>query len=76
MEYVFKKFDGSGDRMLVCPICREFIARSDIEHFRICPYCGASLEMTDELEDFLLDPIVADWTLYECASRPYAGPTE
>ena len=65
MEYVFKKFDGADERMLVCPSCREFIARPDIEHFHLCPYCGATLEMTDELEDFLLDPIVADWTLHE-----------
>jgi uncharacterized CHY-type Zn-finger protein len=65
MKYVFKRLDGVEDRVLLCPKCRESIYRSDIEHFNSCPYCGSLLEMTDELEDFLLEPIVEGWTATE-----------
>ena len=65
MKYVFKRLDGTSERFLICPECREVICRSDIEHFNACPYCAARLEMTDELEDFLLEPIIEGWTATE-----------
>jgi len=69
MKYVFKKLEWPGiemgERVLLCPNCHELICRSDIEHFRVCPYCASNLEMTYELEDFLLDPIVEGWTATE-----------
>lgn len=63
--YTFKKSDYPQSKMLVCPKCCEALYRSDIEHFSTCPYCGCKLELTDELEDFLLEPIVDIWMARE-----------
>jgi len=65
MDYVFKRLGGVSERVLLCPECHESICRLDIEHFNACPYCASRLEMTDELEDFLLEPIVEGWTATE-----------
>lgn len=65
MKYHFKRLDEINERVLVCPKCCEILYRTDIEHFSSCPYCSQSLEMTEELEDFLLEPIIEGWTATE-----------
>jgi uncharacterized CHY-type Zn-finger protein len=65
MEYMFKHNVDSDDRTLLCPKCREPLYRADIEYFNTCPYCSSPLDMTTELEDFLLEPIVDIWTVNE-----------
>ena len=65
MIYTFQKSNHSHTKMLICPKCCEMLNRIDIEHFSTCPYCLCSLELTDELEDFLLEPIVDVWMTRE-----------
>ena len=65
MKYHFKKLEEINDRVLLCPRCCEVLYRADIEHFSSCPYCSLPLEMTEELEDFLLEPIIDGWTATE-----------
>ncbi len=65
MKYNFKQITDLNDRVLLCPRCCEILHRMDIEHFTVCPYCSLPLEMNDELEDFLLEPIVDGWTATE-----------
>ncbi len=47
---------------LVCPQCLEMLTRSDLEGFGHCPYCDHSFERNPELEDFLLRPVIKQWT--------------
>jgi len=61
MIYTFTKSSYPQAKMLVCPQCCEMLNRTDIEHYSSCPYCLCILELTDELEDFLLEPIVDIW---------------
>lgn len=65
MHYIFKENTNMDGRTLICPTCHEFLYRTDIEYFSACPYCSSKLEMTSELEDFLLEPIVDIWTANE-----------
>ncbi len=65
MMYKFTKTQYPQIKMLVCPQCCELLNRTDIEHFSTCPYCSCKLELTDELEDFLLEPIVDVWMARE-----------
>ena len=65
MRYTFKRNVDMEDRTLICPKCGETLYRADIEHFTTCPYCSSPLDMTNELEDFLLEPIVDIWTVNE-----------
>ena len=65
MNYIFKDDSHMDGRTLICPKCHELLYRTDIEHFITCPYCSYPLEMTSELEDFLLEPIVDIWTVNE-----------
>ncbi len=46
---------------LICPGCMELLAREDIEGFGRCPYCDHRLQPSDDLEDFLLTPVVEQW---------------
>jgi uncharacterized CHY-type Zn-finger protein len=46
---------------LVCPECLELLTREDIEGFGHCPYCDHEFELNQELEDFLLRPVVQQW---------------
>lgn len=48
-------------RYLICPNCREMLAPADIEAFATCPFCNTHLEYSNELEDFILAPLVAQW---------------
>ena len=65
MNYAFNDDAGMDGRTLNCPTCHELLYRTDIEHFVVCPYCSSQLKMTNELEDFLLEPIVDIWTTHE-----------
>lgn len=65
MVYTFKKSNYQHAKMLICPRCCEMLNRTDIEHFSTCPYCSFFLELTSELEDFLLEPIVNGWMARE-----------
>ena len=65
MNYSFKRLEELNEKAVLCPRCREPLFRIDIENYSLCPYCAFSLEMTDELEDFLLEPIVEGWTATE-----------
>ncbi len=60
-RHEFKNMKNSSDKMLICPKCLEMLFRDDIEHFSSCPYCNSKIEVTDELEDFLLKPFVDNW---------------
>ena len=65
MEYKFKVSGYPLKKMLVCPGCHELLNRTDIEFFSACPYCSCKLDLTDELEDFLLEPIISVWMARE-----------
>lgn len=47
---------------LVCPTCFELLTRSDIEGFGHCPYCNHRFEFDADMEDFLLRPLIREWT--------------
>lgn len=51
----------SSQKVLVCPQCYEMLVQHDIESFSHCPYCNFKFELSHELEDFLLAPIVDQW---------------
>lgn len=51
-----------GSDYVVCPRCWELLTRSDIEGFGHCPYCDYLFELDAEMEDFLLQPLVREWT--------------
>lgn len=60
-KYEFKKLKNSSDKILICPACFEFLFRDDFEHFARCPYCNSPIEISDEIEDYLLKPVVDNW---------------
>lgn len=59
---------------LICPKCLEILLREDIEGFGSCPYCNYRFKPSDELEDFLLTPLVEQWM--QQARRQFAGDPE
>jgi acetyl-CoA carboxylase beta subunit len=61
IKYEFKKYPQYKERMLICPKCTESIWRSDIKDYSNCPYCMTNLQFSNELEDYLLDPLVKMW---------------
>jgi hypothetical protein len=61
----------SGDCRLVCPNCFELLNRDDIEHFSVCPYCNARLEVNRQLENFLLQPVVNHWLAHQLPVSPF-----
>ena len=50
-----------GVRVLLCPDCGEALVPADIESYSACPYCGHRFELTQELEDYLLENMVNTW---------------
>lgn len=48
-------------KFLICPQCREYITQIDIENFSACPFCNYRLNRNNELEDFVLQPLVERW---------------
>ena len=49
------------DGRLVCPVCHELLARQDVESFFRCPYCNHRFPLNEEMEDYLLTPVVENW---------------
>ncbi len=49
---------------LVCPNCIELLTRDDVEGFGKCPYCDYAFEFDEELEEFLLRPVVRQWIMH------------
>ena len=48
-------------RRLRCPRCKEILYPEDLETFCLCPYCEAKIENGEELEDFVIDPVIRQW---------------
>jgi hypothetical protein len=61
IKYQFKKYPQFKERILICPECSENIWRNDIKDFSNCPFCMTALHFSNELEDYLLDPLVEIW---------------
>ena len=61
VKYQFRKYPQFKERTLICPECSENIWRNDIKDFSNCPYCMTALHFSNELEDYLLDPLVEIW---------------
>ena len=47
---------------IVCPDCREKITPADVESYRVCPFCGYIFEQTPEFEDFVISPLIRQWS--------------
>ena len=65
MEYKFVE-NGTARKWLLCPHCNEENSNYDVEIYAKCPFCNGELEKTNELEDFILEPLVAQWE-YQCS---------
>lgn len=63
--YDFRTFNNANrnrnERLLVCPRCHENLTQPDIEVYSRCPFCNYRFELNVELEDFILEPIIANW---------------
>jgi uncharacterized CHY-type Zn-finger protein len=53
--------DSQGHPVLICPNCFEKIQPADVEAYPYCPYCNYRLPSDDQLEDFILGPVVSTW---------------
>jgi len=69
-KYSFKRLDWKHDKILVCPSCVETLYRNDIEHFQKCPYCDCIIELNNEIEDYLLKPVVDKWIMFQSMALP------
>ena len=58
---IFKRRNLKSDRVLLCPKCYETLFTSDIEHFEKCPYCDIKINMDNEVEDYILKPVIDRW---------------
>ena len=65
VKYKFKRIDWKSDKILVCPNCYETLYRNDIEHFAKCPYCDQNIEFDNEIEDYLLKPVIDRWMTFQ-----------
>ena len=59
-KYQFHKNEDLSKR-LICPRCAESLTHADVEIFPACPFCDCRLERNNELEDFILQPLVERW---------------
>ena len=50
------------DSYILCPKCSERLYPADIESFRQCPYCSFVLPPSQQLEDFVLSPLIRQWS--------------
>ena len=75
-ENRFRALKNSSDKMLICPKCFEMLFRDDIEHFSKCPYCDSRIEMNEELEDFILKPVVDNWISRQSFSYSESYPAQ
>ena len=48
-------------KVLTCSNCDEFLYLVDIQHYSMCPYCDAPLHMDEELEEYILKPVIEHW---------------
>ena len=53
-----KQYTVIDDSYILCPKCSEKLFPADIESFRRCPYCDCALPQSQELEDFVLSPLI------------------
>jgi acetyl-CoA carboxylase beta subunit len=60
-KYQFKRALNFDKKLLVCPQCYETLLQADIENFNVCPYCDYKFEPNNELEDFILQPVIDNW---------------
>lgn len=56
----------SGERLFLlsgerCPHCHEVITPADLENFPRCPYCDHLFPNDENLEDFILKPVLQRW---------------
>ena len=49
-----------------CPNCGEQIVPADIEMFPRCPYCNHLFPEGNQLEDFILKPVLKRWMIHNC----------
>lgn len=59
--YTFKSIPGSLRKALLCPECGETLLQEDIEQYPACPYCGKPFAITNDIEDFILNPFLDHW---------------
>ena len=64
------------DGRLVCPVCRELLCRQDVESFVRCPYCDHRFHLNEEMEDFLLKPVVENWCQMNLSQQTQQFPQE
>ncbi len=55
------KRNSAGRLELNCPGCGERLNSADIENFSRCPFCDRILPQNNDLEDFVLDPVISVW---------------
>jgi len=66
-KHLYRNSSATDARLLLCPRCYEIISRDDIEHFSKCPFCDLTLPVDPELEDYILSPLVEEWTFQQGA---------
>ncbi len=54
-------FNNIGMDYYCCPFCNEKLKPHDLEEYARCPYCDEVLLRDDEMEDFVLSPVVEQW---------------
>ena len=62
---IYRK-DPNGRIILTCPRCKEELTVLDVENFSACPFCDWRFAVDDNLENFILDPIVRNWVARVC----------
>ena len=62
-----KEFMLSGER---CPNCRERLFPADLEMFPRCPYCDHIFPQGNQLEDFILKPVLQRWVKHTYQQFP------
>ncbi|UDQ99107.1 hypothetical protein AAEX28_03255 [Lentisphaerota bacterium WC36G] len=62
MSSKYIKVQNSKSNSMKCPKCSEKLLHVDIEMFNQCPYCDYNFPENNEFEDFILQPIVEEWT--------------
>ena len=46
---------------LRCPNCGEMLDPADLEAFHRCSFCNWKFEDSEQLDDFILSPVVQNW---------------
>lgn len=69
-KYKFASHEDVLGRFIHCPKCNELLSPSDLDSFNCCPYCNFVLERNNELEDFVVEPIVQVWLNHFSNTRP------